>query len=290
MRMRELQTDFRALFSGRLLAALCALLLAVAPAAAESVSDWSEDHASRARLLDGGADGSHRLAGIEIDLDPGYHTYWRHAGDSGLPPAIDWSGSRNVAEAELLFPAPARFADLSGSFFGYAAHVVLPLRVTPVDPQAPIDLRIALEYGVCKEICIPARADLALALGSPPSEGHPAVEQALARVPRPVAFGDTGPLGFLGVEIVGPDRLTVRVRAPEGATLFAEGPNYRWFLDPQPEMASAAGGEGSFEVEIAAKPREPAGLADLRLTLVGGDDAVESVFTLDAADLAENGR
>lgn len=293
--------------SGRAFAISRALLLATplivaAPATAdEGVSAWSEDHASRARLLDGGSqdqfqngfrggsDEAARLAGIEIDLDPGYHTYWRHAGDSGLPPEIDWSGSRNVAVAELLFPAPARFTDASGTYFGYAGHVVLPLRVTPVDPAAPVDLRISLQYGVCKEICIPARADLALALDTATAGAHPAVAEALARVPRTVAFGEAGALGFLGVDIIGPDRLAVRVRAPDDATLFVEGPDHRWFLDPGAAMREAGGGEGTFEVEVASKPRELAGPAALRFTLTGGGDAVESVFTFEPAALAPSG-
>lgn len=265
-----------------------AMLVPAAPArAGETASAWSDDHASRARLLHGGGgDGAARLAGIEIDLESGYHTYWRHAGDSGLPPEVDWSQSSNVSSVELLFPAPVRFEDAAGASFGYAERVVLPLRVTPADPSVPVDLRVALEYGVCKEICIPARAEMALSLDASGEGVHPAVGEALARVPRAVAFGEDGPLGFVGVDVDATDRIAVRVRAPDDATLFVEGPDYRWFLDPRPEMTAASPGEGLFEVEIAARPREAAGPVSLRLTLVGGEDAVESVYMLDPAALA----
>ena len=52
---------------------------------------------SRVRLLSGGPLGESWLAGIEIALDSGFKTYWRHPGDSGLPPRFDWTGSKNVA-------------------------------------------------------------------------------------------------------------------------------------------------------------------------------------------------
>ena len=32
-------------------------------------------------------------AGVEIRLDPGWKTYWRYPGDSGVPPALDFAGS-----------------------------------------------------------------------------------------------------------------------------------------------------------------------------------------------------
>lgn len=267
---------------------LLAAWLAAAPAAAGGLaSPWSDDHASRARLLDGGADAAGRLAGVEIDLAPGYRTYWRHAGDSGLPPEIDWSDSTNVAFAELVFPAPERFEDAGGAYFGYAEGVVLPLRVTPLDASAPMELRVLLEYGVCKEICIPARAEMALSLDADGARGHPAVAEALARAPRAVAFGEAGALGFDGIDMLSADRLAVRLRAPEGATLFAEGPDHRWFFDPKPRVEATGPGEGVVAVEIAARPREPAAApVALRLTLVGGGDAVESVHMLDPAAIA----
>jgi DsbC/DsbD-like thiol-disulfide interchange protein len=59
-----------------------------------------------------------RLVGIQIHLDPGYKTYWREPGDSGLPPVFDWQGSENVATVDVRWPVPVRFADGSGSSIG----------------------------------------------------------------------------------------------------------------------------------------------------------------------------
>ena len=45
-------------------------------------------------------------AGVEIKLDPGWKTYWRDPGDSGMPPTLDFSGSDNVKAVTVLWPAP----------------------------------------------------------------------------------------------------------------------------------------------------------------------------------------
>ncbi len=248
------------------------------PSAAQEQSAWSEDHASRTRLIAGAEHEGARVAGLQIVLDDGYKTYWRHPGDSGLPPEINWTASGNVASVEMLFPAPRRFKDASGVFFGYADEVVLPLLVTPADPAKPMTLALELEYGACKEICIPAWGEMTLQLPASAPDLHPsAIAEALARVPgkRPLGAGDAP--AILSVETGGPDQLLVRVRAREDALLFVEGPDYRWFLDPEAAMRPGGNdGEGVFAVDIAARPRKVDAPVGLTLTLASGEEAVET--------------
>jgi DsbC/DsbD-like thiol-disulfide interchange protein len=249
---------------------------AVAPAQAQAapagVSPWSDDHASRARLLGGEVEDGARWAGLEIEMDPGYKTYWRHPGDSGIPAEFDWTGSRNVASVEIAWPAPGRFEDPFGAYYGYLDHVVLPLKVTPEDPTEPAVLSLSLFYGVCKEICIPATAEASLTLPPEPIASEVAIARALEAVPTPTPLGETdGPLAVLAVEPAGEDALGVRVRAPEGAILLAEGPDDRWFLAP----GAAPDAAGVFTVEIAHAPKDAAGPVPVRLTLVAGEDAIE---------------
>ena len=54
-------------------------------------------------------------AGIEIKLQPGWKTYWRYPGDSGVPPRFDFSGSENLKTAKVLYPAPHLFTDEAGN-------------------------------------------------------------------------------------------------------------------------------------------------------------------------------
>ncbi|HEY8565528.1 MAG TPA: protein-disulfide reductase DsbD domain-containing protein [Beijerinckiaceae bacterium] len=255
--------------------------------ASPSASPWAEGQRSRVRLLDGGPEGAVRLAGLEIALSEGFKTYWRHPGDSGIPPTLDWSGSVNLAAAEVLWPAPMRFEDGGGTSFGYAGGVILPVRATPLEPDRPVALRLNLAYGVCKDICIPARADLALALAGTTTAEAGRIGDALRRVPRKAALGASEPLAVLAVApVAGQAALTVEARAPAGAQLFVEGPE-DWFLSagegvPQ---GSADGATLRFPVEIVERPKQPAGSVPLLLTLVSSETAVEVEAGLDAGAL-----
>jgi DsbC/DsbD-like thiol-disulfide interchange protein len=273
----------------RCLAVLLGALVLAALAAAGEASPWIQGHHSRARLVAGGADGAARLAAIDIVLDPGFKTYWRSPGESGLPPAFDWSGSENLAAAEVLWPAPHRFEDAAGVAYGYKDRLVLPVRVSPNDAGKPLRLALKLDYGVCKDICIPAQALLALTLrpGEATSPSAP-IAAALARVPKPQALGAPGDLSILAVEpktVEGKPALAVAVRAPPDADLFVEAPE-RWYLAAgRLQPLSAGGAEGRFVVEIFERPKDVTGTLDLRLTLAAGGRAVETSVSLDTARL-----
>ena len=171
------------------------LLLLARPAFAEAAwtvaSDWVKSNGSSIRLI--GAElkdkaGMAQLAaGIEITLDDGWKTYWRSPGDSGgIPPTFDWDQSTGIAKAQLLFPAPSRYEDPEGVSAGYKHHVVFPIEITAESGATP-ELKLGAFYGICREICVPAEAELALAL-KPAASADPeiaaALETALAAVPR----------------------------------------------------------------------------------------------------------
>src|SRR5262245_57507317 len=80
----------------------------VSDAAAGDASRWDGDARSAIRLIAGSArpgDAAPLRAGIEIRLQPGWHTYWRYPGDAGVPPRFDFSGSQNVKTVDVRWPA-----------------------------------------------------------------------------------------------------------------------------------------------------------------------------------------
>jgi DsbC/DsbD-like thiol-disulfide interchange protein len=260
---------------------VAAALLGLAPppgtALAQEASGWAEGFHSRARLVSGGSVGADQWAGVEIVLDRGYKTYWREPGESGLPPRFDWTASTNAAIIDLRWPAPTRTEDAAGVTHTYSQRVVFPVRVQAADTGKPVDLQLTMEYGVCKEICIPAQASLALTLGTGEGGLRPTLEQALARVPRPQAVAAVGPLSIIAIGRQPGDKPTylVEARSPEGAMLFAEGPE-SWYLS-----TSAVEPGNRFTVMVDEKPKGAGGPIRLRLTLVAGDDAVETEVDLD---------
>ncbi len=181
-----------------LLAGLVALagVFVATDAARAATSEWAAAHAGRARLIaGGGASGQPLAAGVEIELADGWKTYWRHPGDAGgVPPNFDWSGSRN-ATASVLYPAPKRMTDKAGDTIGYKGSVVFPVTLAVADSGQPVALRLKLEYGICREICVPAEAVLALDI--PAGGAGPLPEQlaqSLLRVPRPAQAASLAPL------------------------------------------------------------------------------------------------
>jgi DsbC/DsbD-like thiol-disulfide interchange protein len=203
---------------------------------ARAGADWVEAFQSRVRLVPAKSrklDGENVLmAGIQLKLTKGWKTYWRHPGDSGLPPAFYWTGSSNLKSARVLWPAPERIADPFGSSIGYHGEIVFPVAVEPVDRGKPVILKLGMEFAVCKDICAPATAKLALRLGPSGSSGATydgLVSQALARVPVATKPGMAGPsITALEIELSPPKpHITIDAAFPGGAKggdLFAEGP------------------------------------------------------------------
>lgn len=101
-----------------------------------------------------------RLAFVSIALDDGWKTYWRLPGRFGFAPLLDWSGSENVASVETIFPMPSLFDEGDGTSIGYSGEVLWPVRVQTIDPKEPIFLDLAVELGLCEELCFPVSAEL----------------------------------------------------------------------------------------------------------------------------------
>ena len=227
-------------------------------------------------------------AGVEIKLKEGWKTYWRYPGDSGVPPALDFSKSQNLKAVTVRYPAPTRFPDGGGGHsIGYKGAVILPLHVVAQDASKPVTLNLKLDYAACEKLCVPAEAKLELALTGAETANEAALSAAEARVPKAAAVGDNGTPSIRAVRREagsGKPRVTVDVAAPAGVpvVLFAEGPTAQWAL-PLPEpVAGAPAGLQRFAFELdGLPPGEQASGATLRLTAVAGDKAIEVGFRLD---------
>ena len=76
--------------------------LPASQARAEDASPWQKAAHSAVRLLAGSRSGPVLLGGIAVQLEPGWKTYWRTSGDSGVPPRFDFSKSDNVIRDSAL--------------------------------------------------------------------------------------------------------------------------------------------------------------------------------------------
>ena len=253
---------------------------------AASESPWSEDVRSAVRLVAGDSrNGDAQLrAGIEIKMQPGWKTYWRYPGDSGVPPQFDFSGSENLKAATVLYPVPHLFTDETGQTLGYKERVILPLVVSPQQPGKPVRLHLKIAYAVCEKLCVPAEGRAELTLGPGNSTSNPELTTAEARIPKQVTAAQAGLTARRNTS--GPKPMVaVDVAAPAGqpVALFVEGPTPQWALPiPKPSNATQAGrAQFSFELDGLPPGVDPKSKFDLTFTVVTGEHAVEVKTRLD---------
>jgi DsbC/DsbD-like thiol-disulfide interchange protein len=120
-------------------------------------SDWQDFNNGRARLVTGQYDGQAYIA-VQLDLAPGWHSYWQYPGASGISPEFTFTGSGETAFGSVIYQAPYFFDDEAGGFYGYTGQVGFAAPLTR--PQGRLSLEAFI--GVCREICIPVELSLAL--------------------------------------------------------------------------------------------------------------------------------
>ena len=109
-------------------------------------------------------------AALKMDLDPGWHVYWRNAGDAGLPPQLvhrDTSTIPGGAIGEFLWPIPELLPVVDGEImdYGYSDQVILPFSLMiPAAASGMVRLDVVADYLICEDICIPEYADVSLVL------------------------------------------------------------------------------------------------------------------------------
>src|SRR5580704_5932765 len=264
--------------------ALVASALALSAHAQDS-SPWQKDGHSAVRLLAGSRSGAVLLGGIAFQLQPGWKTYWRTPGDSGMPPRFDFSKSENIEAVTVLWPAPMKFDDgAGGSSLGYHGQIVLPLRIVAKNTDKPVTLRAAVNYAVCDKLCVPVEADVELAFTSVASTEDSALFTALDTVPKPANVGDPNPLTIRDVKRSGKSTVWVDVVTPDSkdVSLFVEGPTPDWALPVPALLEHSPPGVKRFAFELDGLPpgANPEGAA-LKLTLAGGDRSYEFNINLE---------
>ncbi|WP_442578643.1 protein-disulfide reductase DsbD domain-containing protein [Mesorhizobium sp. ASY16-5R] len=260
----------------RTLLASATIVAGFSGTASASSSPWISVEGARIRLVTSGAadpDGVLRGA-LEINLVPGWKTYWRDPGDAGVPPTIDAAASTNVKSAEFDFPAPQRHDEGDFSWAGYDRPVSLPVSFKLDDPSKPVSIRASIFLGVCETICVPVKADIAIDPAADPDnpDDAAAVSAASASLPVP-ATADFG-LRTIGFE---EDRLVVEAILPDGgedADVFFAGEDGYSFAEP---ARSLKDGRTYFTV-AATRPDTHPSSGGLHYTLVTKAGAVSGIL------------
>ena len=221
--------------------------------------------------------------GLHLKAEPGWHTYWKNPGDSGLPTRLTWKLPDGFEAAPIEWPYPRPFSQGPVTSYGYERDVLLPVRVTPpasLAPGQPVTLAARADWLECREQCLPGRAELKVTLPVAASAPRPAA--ALAAV-----FAQTRrklPMVPAGWTFEAADRgaaFQLQLRPPktwgpiEEAYFFSEEAQVVDYAAAQ-ALASAANG---YRLDLVAAPNVARPLVRLRGVLVtvnaeGGTRAV----------------
>ena len=248
-------------------------------------SPWVKSHSAAARLIAGSEPaengGRKIVVGVEITMADGWKTYWRHPGDDGgLPPTFQFQQSRNLKSATVKYPVPDRLKSLGGTAVGYSHQVVFPVEIEAVDPAGPVEVVLELEYGICKDICVPAEARLSLVIDPKLSAVPPDLAQSIARVPQSISAAAahkvirsakvvlSGPQPSISFEVAAKELFVVPpagFQVPVPAKTGDAGGGYHRFridlkgIEDAPKLAGktlsvvASGPGGNFELEWLVK-------------------------------------
>ncbi len=108
------------------------------------------------------------MLGVHFMLEKGWHIYWINPGDSGQPPSFKWQLPGGFSAGDVRWPRPERMQN-SAMIADYGYHDDVLLMVPLRAPQAvgggkALTIEVEAKWLICREVCIPDKANLALAL------------------------------------------------------------------------------------------------------------------------------
>lgn len=212
--------------SKQLLPVLTLLLLLPFTAGLRAQS-FSNTHAKIQLLAEDTAlkPGQSTWIGLYFDMEQGWHIYWVNPGDSGEPPKVQWTLPKGFRAGDFRWPAPVRLTTGTVVDYGYEGRVLLaaPLQV-PADynPGAPVTLTADVRYLICREVCIPAKAQATLRLPAAkatapdPAATQHIFQDARQRWPKPLPAGAKAQASSTGKNFI----LSVDAGSPETKAFF----------------------------------------------------------------------
>lgn len=102
------------------------------------------------------------MAGVEMQMPAGWHTYWKNPGGSGLATTIKWVLPEGVTAGDIEWPVPEKLPDADLTTYIYSGTVVLlvPLKIAADAKPGVITLSANVRWLECQAECVPGKAAL----------------------------------------------------------------------------------------------------------------------------------
>lgn len=238
-------------------------------------TQWEDLGGGKARLVASLDPKTNEISGvIEVKLEPGWSTYWRYPGSSGIPPLFNFSNSKGFKLDNVKFPVPKIQESYDIKYAGYKKQVSFPFEGNLLG-NSQGDINLDLLIGVCSEICVPAKAAFNIPardlLRSDPLATQ-VITLASLTLPKKAPEG-----AIVSVENDNNKALMITVKHNKEfgkPDLFVEGPS-NWYLKPA-KLMRQDDDSALFSLDLSLAPKDINPLeSKLRYTLVTGSTGVE---------------
>ena len=128
--------------------------------------------------------------GVDMKMEPAWHTYWKNPGAAGLATKIEWELPPGVTAGEIQWPLPEKLPPVEVTTYGYNDEVVLlvPLKLDAGLSHGPLELKAKVSWLECKEQCLPGSAEVAATLNisteTKPSDDAATIELWKSKTPQ----------------------------------------------------------------------------------------------------------
>ncbi|MDB6066018.1 MAG: cytochrome c biosis protein transrane region [Pedosphaera sp.] len=129
------------------------------------------------------------MAGIRLQMKPQWHTYWKNAGDSGIPTEIKWTLPPGVTAGDIQWPVPEKLVTPPLTTYVYEdeATLLVPLKIAPDAAAGPLEIAAKVSWQECAEVCIQGHTDVSanvvIGTASKPSSDAAFIESAAKKLP-----------------------------------------------------------------------------------------------------------
>lgn len=104
---------------------------------------------------------------IVLQMEKGWHTYYKDPGDSGMATKVEWKLPEGFRAGDLLWPEPKKFQDAAGVTFGYTNQTYLLTEITPpgnLIQGSKVRISAVVKWLACSDVCIPGKAEFFFSL------------------------------------------------------------------------------------------------------------------------------
>lgn len=244
-----------------------------------AVTEWAQSEGGRMRVVTLDVDSQGMLqAGLEIELNPGWITYWREPGEAGIPPHISSTPDSGVSIDTVLYPVPKLILNGDMRDIGYDQSVLLPFKIGTFDAGKEKTVKLSAFIGVCQNICIPFQAEFDIKIGktsTATADERLSIENAYKKLPQQpddsfkVASYEYKQTNTISFDVLLPQAAG---NAPE---VFLTGPDGYAFSSLSGFKKS--GRNAVFDMDITGLPKRfTMQGSNWRILIKSGDRAIES--------------